>query len=515
MRGGHVSSRPRRGPQQTIAAVAAALTSSRDPAEALAGAAEAIAAATDASRVEIWGGGRGALGCRAVWAREPAGGRRRSTLRGADRELQIGAVADVVRRPDLGAVLDGADMVVWRVGDDLPEAARAELEAHASTRVVTLALRVGDQVVGALALAQSGPTAGLTVAEKRRLALFSQLLAGALRTLDDEAAGGEDTRQVDALRAGGRAVACLVESDQAVEAVVEQIGALIGGRECRVRIFLRTDWGTYAEFPPRPEDEGENESGSADPNDLERRAIEQRRTLTVSTRRAVRLATPLLLRGAPLGYLTLIAGRSRPLTAGEIESIETLAQQVCLVLDIARLRRTVQRLTTVDTMTGLKNREFLFERLAAEIVRAQRYKEPLSLILIDFDDFARFNATHGNREGNRLLRTAANLVKTSIRDSVDVACRFTGTEFAVLLPNTQAAANGAGVVAERIRKLIEATQFCDDDDNRLGHITVSLGVAGFPVHAEDVEDLVSLAGEALRAAKVAGKNRVGLYSLRR
>ena len=508
-----MSSRPRLGPQQTIAAVVAALTSSRDPARALAGAAEAIAAATDASRVEIWGESGGTLTCRAVWARGQARRSGGTKTRKAPDQLRVGTVADVVKRPDLGAVLDGAEMVVWRPGDDLPDAAKAELETHASTRLATVALRVSDQVVGALTLAQTGPTAKLTLAEKRRFALCSKLLAGALRTLDHAEAADAATRQTGALRAAGRAVADLLESEQAVAAVTDQIGTLVDGRECRVRVFLHTDFGTYAEFPPRPKDEGENGPGSADPNDLERRAIEQRRTLTVSTKRAVRLATPLLLRGAPLGYLTVIAGRSRPLTRGEIESIETLAQQICLVLDIARLRRTVQRLTTVDPMTGLKNREFLFERLAAEIVRAQRYKEPLSLVLIDFDDFARFNASHGNREGNRLLRAAANLVRMTIRDDVDVACRFGGPEFALLLPDTQAIANGAGVVAERIRRLIETTHFHDDDDNRLGHMTVSLGVAGFPLHAEDAEDLVSLAGEALRAAKAAGKNRVGLYSL--
>ena len=227
------------------------------------------------------------------------------------------------------------------------------------------------------------------------------------------------------------------------------------------------------------------------------------------------LATPLSSRGAPLGFLTLISGRERQLSPGEVLAVESLAQQVCLALDVARLRRAVQRLTTIDTMTGLRNREFLFERLAAEIARAKRYREPLALILVDFDDFAQFNAKHGNREGNRLLRTAANLVKTSVRADIDVTCRFGGEEFAVLLPNTLAAARGAGIVAERIRGTIEATQFRDDYDNRLSHMTVSLGVAGFPVHAEDGEDLIGLACEALQAAKAAGKNRVGLYSLQR
>jgi diguanylate cyclase (GGDEF)-like protein len=499
-----VSSRPRGGPQQAIAAVAAALTSSRDQAIALGAAAEAIAQAANASRVEIWGGvSSGSVVCEAVWSR------------GEATPVSRQAPADLEARPDLRAVFDGGDAVEWRAADDLPEAARALLETHSATRSLTLALRVGDQTGGAVTIVQTGPTAKTTTAERKRLALLSQLVAGAVHSAGAASTTGTATRRADALRAASRAVAGLVESDQAVGAVTQQVAALVGGRECRVRVYLRTDSGTYAEFPPPPADEGANGVDQERPNELERQALEERRTVTAAAAQAIRLATPLLLRGAPLGFLTLIAARSRPLSPGEVQDIETLAQQICLTLDIARLRRSVQRLTTIDTLTGLKNREFLFERLTAEIARARRYQEPLSLILLDLDDFSSFNAAHGNREGNRLLRTAANLVKTSIRDRVDVACRYGGAQFALLFPNTPATAAGAGVVAERIRKSIDATQFHDDNDNRLAHVTVSLGVAGFPVHAEDAEDLVSLAAEALRAAKAAGKNRVGLYSLPR
>jgi diguanylate cyclase (GGDEF)-like protein len=322
-------------------------------------------------------------------------------------------------------------------------------------------------------------------------------------------------RQVESLRDAVHAVVNILDSQQAVEAIKAQIAALVGGDQCRVRVFLLSAQNGYTEFPPRPDDDAAKELESEGPTELERRAIREGRTLAASTPGAVRLATSLQLRGAPLGYLSLIAGRSDPLDSGEIAAAETLAQHICLALDIARLRRSVQSLTTVDTLTGLRNREFLFERLAAELARAKRYSEPLSLVRMDVDDFTTFNAAHGNREGNRLLRTAANLVKMSVREDIDIVCRFGGGEFAILLPNTLAVAGEAGTVAERLRRTIEATQFHDDYDNRLGHVTVSVGVAGFPAHAEDEDDLVNLAGEALHAAKAAGKNRVGLYSLQR
>lgn len=337
----------------------------------------------------------------------------------------------------------------------------------------------------------------------------------AVATVSAGEASDATVRQVESLRDAVHAVVNILDSQQAVEAVKAQIAALVCGDQCRVRVFLLSAQDSYIEFPPRPEDDAAKELESEGLTELEGRAIREGRTLTARDPGVVRLAAPLQLRGAPLGYVSLIAGRTDPLDSGEIAAVETLAQHICLVLDIARLRRSVQSLTTVDTLTGLRNREFLFERLAAELARAKRYSEPLSLVRIDVDDFTAFNEAHGNREGNRLLRTAANLMKMSVREDIDIVCRFGGGEFALLLPNTLAVAGEAGAVAERLRGAIEATQFHDDRDNRLGHVTVSVGVAGFPAHAEDEDDLVNLAGEALHAAKAAGKNRVGLYSLQR
>jgi diguanylate cyclase (GGDEF)-like protein len=500
--GRRVATRAKTGRQQAIADVVAALASSPDAHEALTRAAEAVGGAEGASLVQIWAGATAdELVCRASWSDSEA--------KAAD------VVTDPAGRTDLHAVLNGTDLVEWRAGQNASGEAAALLDACRATRLVTLAARVDGHAAGALTVAQRGPSTKPTAAERKRLATLAQLLASPLRAAGAHETDESAARQITALRAAGRAVACLQESDQAVDAVKEQVAALVGGTDCRVRVLLRTDSGTFTEFPPRGAEDGQGGLEFEGTTDIEERALVERRTVTAVTPGAVRLATPLLLRGAPLGFLTLISGRNAPFSPAEILTVESLAQQVCLVLDMARLRRAVQRLTTIDTLTGLRNREFLFERLAAEVARARRYREPLSLVLLDVDDFAQFNAKHGNREGNRLLRTAANLVRTSIRANVDVACRFGGGEFALLLPNTLAAARGAGVVAERIRRTIEGTQFRDDYDNRLSRVTVSLGIAGFPVHAEDGEDLIGLACEALQAAKKAGKNRVGLYSLQR
>jgi len=498
-----VASSPRKGPQESVAAIAAALTASDDTEERFAAAAAAIAAAADACHVEIWGGtGPEAVVRRAVWS-----GAGDAAAAGPG-----GAGAD--ERPDLEAVFAGDSWVEWRAGEGLDKAAAAVLERHGATRAVTFPLSVGTRTVGAVTIMQSGPTTKVAAAERRRLQLLGPPLAGAVDAAAVTATAVPALRRADALRTASQAVAMAVECDQAVEAVIREVAGMIEGAECRARVLLRSDAGTYVEFPPRQDDKGDGLAQQR-PSKAEQKAVDERRTVTAVADQAISLATPLLLRGALLGFISVSATRSRPFEADEVRDIEALAQQISLSLDIARLRRSVQRLTTIDTLTGLNSREFLFERLAAEIARAHRYSEPLSLVLADLDDFRHFNARNGNHEGNRLLRQAASLMRMSVRDQVDVVCRYGGEEFALVLPNTPATASGAGVVAERVRTAIGRTHFHDEDDNPLGYMTVSLGVAGFPVHAEDTEDLVSLAAEALHAAKAAGKNRVGLYKLGR
>lgn len=340
----------------------------------------------------------------------------------------VGSNPNLTRRCDLLAVLDGADLVEWRAEEGLPDDALSLLVAFFASRLVTLPVRANDTTVGAVTIVQAGRASKSTAGQRSRLADVAQLLSATLspspvtearetaapevkepsrgearkrkrtqvetetpREAEEIAeiaappavaavSAGETSdatvRQVESLRDAGHAVVSILDSQQAVEAVKAQIAALVGGDQWRLRVFLLSAQDSYIEFPPRPEDDAAKELESEGPTELERRAIREGRTLTARNPDAVRLAAPLQLRGAPLGYLSLIAGRADPLGSGDIAAVETLAQHICLALDIARLRRSVQSLTTVDTLTGLRNREFLFERLAAELARAKRYTEP-------------------------------------------------------------------------------------------------------------------------------------------
>jgi diguanylate cyclase (GGDEF)-like protein len=196
------------------------------------------------------------------------------------------------------------------------------------------------------------------------------------------------------------------------------------------------------------------------------------------------------------------------------------------MMDTVRRREAELRdLVTKDALTSFYNRRYFFHRLNSEIQRAKRYGRTLSLLILDVDNFKRFNDTYGHLEGDALLRGLADVIRGTIRRSdakpsyeVDIACRYGGEEFAVILPEAaqvqggEAAerlrasieAGGAGIVAERIRHRIETTPLEGKT------VTVSIGVSSYPEHGEDVEMMIRAADEAMYTAKRAGKNRVAI-----
>jgi diguanylate cyclase (GGDEF)-like protein len=167
----------------------------------------------------------------------------------------------------------------------------------------------------------------------------------------------------------------------------------------------------------------------------------------------------------------------------------------------------------MDALTGLFNHRYLEEQLKHEVARAQRFGRSLSLLFVDCDHFKKLNDTHGHRTGDEALRRIATVLQGAVR-AADVpirmevepfAARYGGEEFVVLLPETPA--EGAKVVAERIRARIRETEFPGGETQPLGRVTVSIGVATL-AHGEDAAALVERADRALYAAKTQGRDRI-------
>jgi diguanylate cyclase (GGDEF)-like protein len=170
-------------------------------------------------------------------------------------------------------------------------------------------------------------------------------------------------------------------------------------------------------------------------------------------------------------------------------------------------RDELQNQAVTDPLTGLYNRRYLGEFMRRELARGGRRGAPFAVIMLDLDHFKRVNDTYGHDAGDRVLTAAAELLKTQIRAS-DIACRYGGEEFALVLPDAGLAA--AQTRAENIRAALKELR--PEHRGNVLRVTASLGVAVFPEHGETMDELVAASDEALYAAKKAGRDRIATAS---
>ena len=192
-----------------------------------------------------------------------------------------------------------------------------------------------------------------------------------------------------------------------------------------------------------------------------------------------------------------------------LEDVSVLAESVGTTLASLRTRQNLRDLSIRDALTGLFNRRHLDETLSLELARAARSASPLSVVILDLDNFKRFNDTFGHDAGDMVLRALADAITGSIRQG-DVACRYGGEEFMLVLPG--AGAHQGSLLAERVRAAVEGLRL-DYAGEAIGGFSASLGVATFPDCGDSAETLILAADRALYAAKAGGKNRVTFAAL--
>jgi diguanylate cyclase (GGDEF)-like protein len=190
--------------------------------------------------------------------------------------------------------------------------------------------------------------------------------------------------------------------------------------------------------------------------------------------------------------------------AGElIAVVETLRDMT----DEKTAQMALEQLARRDALTGLANRRCFDDTLQAEWARAQRQQQPLSLLMVDVDNFKQYNDAHGHQGGDECLRRIATAVASEMRTN-DLVARYGGEEFAVILPNQSL--RGAAIVAERIRRRVERLNV----PNPLAparQVTVSIGAAtALPAAHTEAAELVGIADAALYRAKHMGRNRISL-----
>ncbi len=175
--------------------------------------------------------------------------------------------------------------------------------------------------------------------------------------------------------------------------------------------------------------------------------------------------------------------------------------------ELQEANEKLQELAVTDPLTKIFNRRVFSGKMTEEIERSRRYEHPMAVAMIDVDHFKQFNDMEGHPIGDEALKKVAHTIKGKIRKT-DVFCRYGGEEFCLMMPETDLVAGKE--ICERLRASVENAVFQGKQGR--AYLTVSIGVAGFPEHGDNISELIENADEALYQAKNSGRNRVMIKS---
>jgi len=216
------------------------------------------------------------------------------------------------------------------------------------------------------------------------------------------------------------------------------------------------------------------------------------------------IAAPFMSENKFLGLLRLDNTRERFYSTDDLRVLVSLCDLGAVALENAQLYQKTQDLAIHDSLTTLYTKEYFLARLKEECKRSTRGKAHFSLLLLDIDNFKNYNDQFGHMAGDMVLKTLSATVTGSLKGAGTIISRFGGEEFCVIVPGVDK--ENAHTIAERLRKKIEETTMTLRRQET--NITVSIGVATFPIDAADAEEVIVKADKAMYEAKQKGRNRV-------
>ena len=337
-----------------------------------------------------------------------------------------------------------------------------------------------------------------TAVGSARLLTRTQDLAGELRRLLDmsaELSGSLDPRQVADLMAGHlvRAMSvdeCIISYWDRPAGRVESLGYYPTHRLNEIE--------PYFEVSGYPETLRVLESQQTVIVDADDPAADRAEVaLMVADGNKVLAMLPLVAKGQSIGLVELISHGPTAWNEERLSLARTMANEAAMALENARLYEDARNLADRDPLTGFYNHRFLHERLGEEVVRTQRARRTMSVLMLDLDDFKLVNDTFGHLFGDRVLTWTAELIRSTLRAS-DIPARYGGDEFAIILPETDG--DEARTAAERILAAFRDHAFVGEQRGPVP-IGASIGVATFPTDGRTATELIAAADQALYRVK--------------
>jgi diguanylate cyclase (GGDEF)-like protein len=406
------------------------------------------------------------------------------------------------------------------------------MERWGEKACLNVPLVVEGEPLGVMVLIETARERVFGPAEVELARALGELAAIAIRHARLYRHGDLQNRRLVALLETSRVLVSSLDVGAVLGHVRREVADLFAVSGGAVTLLLRRGE-SFVPFEPGPVTAASSgEAAAVDLDELRRRAVDELTPALSEDSRDARLVVPFVSGGVAEGLLDMRSPEGLAFGDDELELLQILASQAAAALANAALYRTLERQAITDGLTGLYNHRYFYERLNQEIARAQRYGLPLSLLMVDIDDFKHFNDRFGHPTGDLVLTEVGRILSTHIRTGIDIASRYGGEEFTIVLPNT--ARDGAQVVgtrlarelsslpgapppheegalgvSERIRVSVAASALPGVDVD--ARITVSIGVACFPGAAGGPGELVRNADKALYLAKRLGKNRVEVF----
>ena len=429
---------------EALLAAGRAMAASIDYDEVLRRVAQAAGEALGTAECAIWEHSphTGLAGFRCLWERDPVPGVAES-LAGASHPLRTHAGG-------MDALRAGVVIQQSRSDPDLPTEDAADMDRWGERTWLTVPLVMDGGVLGVMILIETRQERRFDADEVRMAGVIGEQAAMAMRNALRHRREEERNRWLRSLVMAGRAVSAAQDPDDALEEVARVAAEALQSPAAfiyeyapdRDVLVARARWTSAAvrrddavgqTFPVKetPQDRRALEAGEVFVESLSDPALPAEvRELMEGFGEQTLLNVPLRWRGEALGMLVLVeVDGGRLFTADELDFMRAFGEQVTLALSTARS-------ATTDGLTGLANHRVFYERLEQELARGRRYDAPVSLLMIDIDDFKELNDTYGHPAGDEALRRLGLLLAEQLRRGIDLPARYGGEEFAVILPNT-------------------------------------------------------------------------------